>query len=386
VRGAFGSPLQVPTWQAVAGAGLHCPGVAGAAGSPVGDRLAALVEITADGRLLLPLAPAAGAAAAAALGAAGGSAARAAAPAPGRAGQAAWSVPARERRAGEGAGAAGGALGPALAPPAAGAARAAETAPSSGTPAAGADPQGAQRSAERVQWGHEAAGQGHGAPEQGLGAPGAPAAGAAEEARLLAAAAAFAARAQVGALVADWDLAAGGQVRAPPYHASACAEPGWHGRADALAGQQSSILQVRPCGTGVPPTKLSEAHHACGLQPRRHFALVARNGRSATRACDTPTAAPAAAQVLVHERPDRLVVTFMRMAARGAAAGAPRSTFQAELFTAAGHFQPAGAVRLTWLGVGAAAGLVGASAGGAAAADVADFGAAVRSTALSMRA
>ncbi len=94
---------------------------------------------------------------------------------------------------------------------------------------------------------------------------------------------------------------------------------------------------------------------------------------------------PAAAQVLVHERPDRLVVTFMRMAARGAPAAAPRSTFQAELFTAAGHFQPAGAVRLTWLGVGAAAGLVGASAGGAAAADVADFGAAVRSTALSMR-
>jgi len=83
---------------------------------------------------------------------------------------------------------------------------------------------------------------------------------------------------------------------------------------------------------------------------------------------------PAAAQVLVHERPDRLVVTFMRMAARGAPAAAPRSTFQAELFTAAGHFQPAGAVRLTWLG------------GGAAAADVADFGAAVRSTALSMRA
>ena len=121
----------------------------------------------------------------------------------------------------------------------------------------------------------------------------------------------------------------------------------------------------------------SETHHTRGPPPRRHSALIACMAglRSAHRG-------GAAAQVLVHERPDRLVVTFARGAARGAAAAAPRSTFQAELFTAAGHFQPAGAVRLTWLGVGAAAGLVGASAGGAAAADVADFGAAVRSTAL----
>lgn len=84
-------------------------------------------------------------------------------------------------------------------------------------------------------------------------------------------------------------------------------------------------------------------------------------------------------QVLVHMRSDRLVVTYRNMSARGAASGAPRSTFQAELFTAAGHFQPAGAVRLTWLAVGAPAGVVGVSAGaGPAPASAADFAAAVR--------
>lgn len=84
-------------------------------------------------------------------------------------------------------------------------------------------------------------------------------------------------------------------------------------------------------------------------------------------------------QVLVHMRSDRLVVTFRNMSARGAAGDASRSTFQAELFTAAGHFQPAGAVRLAWLAVGAPAGVVGMSAGaGAAPALAADFTAAVR--------
>lgn len=83
--------------------------------------------------------------------------------------------------------------------------------------------------------------------------------------------------------------------------------------------------------------------------------------------------------MLVHERPDRLVVTYVDMAGRGAAAAAPRSTFQAELFTAAGHFQPMGAVRLTWLAVGAPAGLVGMSTGaGAGAVTVTDFADAVR--------
>jgi hypothetical protein len=132
-------------------AGLQRLGAAGAAGFPVDVRLAAWVEIMADGRLLLPLSPAADAApAAAVLGSAGGSAAPPDAPAPG---------------AGEGAGAAGRAAGPGLAP----------------------------------------------------------AAGAAAEAQPAAAAAAFAARAQVGALVAYWDLAAGGQVRASPGPVLACA-------------------------------------------------------------------------------------------------------------------------------------------------------------------
>ena len=85
------------------------------------------------------------------------------------------------------------------------------------------------------------------------------------------------------------------------------------------------------------------------------------------------------AQVLMHIRPDRLVVTYRNMTARGAAVNAPRSTFQAELFTAAGHFQPAGALRLSWLAVGAPAGVVGVSPGaGAAPALAADFSAAVR--------
>ncbi|KAK9839437.1 hypothetical protein WJX81_001957 [Elliptochloris bilobata] len=71
----------------------------------------------------------------------------------------------------------------------------------------------------------------------------------------------------------------------------------------------------------------------------------------------------AGGQVLVHTRPDRLVATYLNMSVRGAPSSVPRSAFQAELFTAAGHFQPAGAVRLTWLAVGAAEGVVGVSSG-----------------------
>ena len=146
-----------------------------------------------------------------------------------------------------------------------------------------------------------------------------------------AALAAFAARRQVGALVADWDLEAGGQVGA--LAANMYASTG----ADAHA----LVTQVK-----LP------VHSDCIISPM---------------------------QVLVHMRPDRLVVTYRNMSALGAAVDAPRSTFQAELFTAAGHFQPAGAVRLTWLAVGAPAGVIGVSAGaGAAPASAFDFAAAVR--------
>ena len=81
----------------------------------------------------------------------------------------------------------------------------------------------------------------------------------------------------------------------------------------------------------------------------------------------------------MHTRPDRLVVTYQNVSARGAAGDAPRSAFQAELFTAAGHFQPAGAVRLTWLAAGAPAGVVGISTrADGAPVSAADFAAAVR--------
>ena len=146
-----------------------------------------------------------------------------------------------------------------------------------------------------------------------------------------AALAAFATRRQVGALVADWDLEAGSQVGA---QAATC-------RASAGADAHALVTFVK-----LP---------------------VLSN-------CGTNTM-----QVLIHMRPDRLVVTYRNMSVRGAAADAPRSTFQAELFTAAGHFQPAGAVRLTWLAVGAPVGVVGMSAGARPApASAADFAAAVR--------
>jgi hypothetical protein len=73
--------------------------------------------------------------------------------------------------------------------------------------------------------------------------------------------------------------------------------------------------------------------------------------------------------VSVALRPDRLVVSVRDIpsaaagAADSAAARQAPSSFQVELFTAAGHYHAAGTLRMTWLGVGARSGAVRLSAG-----------------------
>ena len=178
-----------------------------------------------------------------------------------------------------------------------------------------------------------------GASDSGLGLHHAPAAGPRVKAGSAAALAIFAANAQLGVLIADWDLDAGGQAR-PQNKDTAC--------------QAYSCTQK--CSSSTTSTCWSVQHLIDMLKLRLAKSNSARwcqVSRCIGKRLVQLSSAWHALQVLVHERPDRLVVTYRDMAARGAAAAAPRSTFQAELFTAAGHFQAMGAVRLTWLAVGA---------------------------------
>lgn len=62
-------------------------------------------------------------------------------------------------------------------------------------------------------------------------------------------------------------------------------------------------------------------------------------------------------------RPDRLVVSYRQVRSTAAVSGQLPSSFQVELFTAAGHYFAAGTVRMTWLGVGAPSGLIRLSSG-----------------------